>query len=80
MEVLSPLIQAEQSHLRRVRQDIDREDEHAHGWRHKAVYLERFNLRAADLDLLGGEGAPLELVSYRTSYQTSFSVYLRNTF
>ena len=79
-EDLGPWLEAEQAHLRRARAAIDAEDEIAPGWRHRAVYLERFNLRAADLDLLGGEGAPLELVSYRTSYQTSFSVYLRNTF
>ena len=79
--VLGPLLAAEQAHLRRARAEIDAADEIALGWRHRAVYLERFNLRAADLDLLGEEeAAPLDLVSYRTSYQTSFSVYLRNTF
>ena len=55
--VLGPLLEAEQAHLRRARAAIDAADEIALGWRHKAVYLERFNLRAADLDLLGGEEA-----------------------
>ena len=79
--VLGPLLENEKAHLRRARAAIDAADEIALGWRHKAVYLERFNLRAADMDLLGEqEAAPLDLVSYRTSYQTSFSVYLRNTY
>ena len=60
---------------------IDAADEIAPGWRHKAVYLEQFNLRAADLDLLGEEeAAPPDLVNYRTSCQTSFSVHLRYVF
>ena len=79
-EDLRPWLEAEQAHIRRARAAIDAADEIAPGWRNRAVYLERFNLRAADLDLLGEEDAPLELVSYRTSYQTSFSVYLRSTF
>ena len=79
--VLGPLLENEKAHLRRARAAIDAADEIALGWRHKAVYLERFNLRGADMDLLGEQdAAPLDLVSYRTSYQTSFSVYLRNTF
>ena len=79
-EALAPLLADERSHLNRVREQIDREDEIAPGWRHKAVYMDRFNLQAADMDLLRDESdAPLELVSFRTSYQTSFSVYLRDT-
>ena len=73
-EVLAPLLEDERAHLCRHIAQIDVEDDVAPGWRSKAHYMGRFNLRAADLDLLGEQDAPLGLVNFTTSYQETASV------
>ena len=61
--------------------EADVAEDIAPGFREGAVFLERFNLRTADLALflddLGAPGIPHQL---RTDFEETGSVYLRNTF
>ncbi len=66
--------------MRAAQAQLRAEDLVAPGWRAAFPYLERFNLRAADLNLLGDMDPDEAIVHFRNSYAETGSVYLRDTF
>ena len=67
--------------MRVARVEVAAREEIAPGYRRAYSMLERFNLRVADLALTADEegGHPLP-IHVRTDFESTASVYLRNTF
>ena len=78
-DALAEPLRAEMAWLRGVHRQVQDEDLVAARWRADFPYLERFNLRVADLHLIGEDGAP-GLAAFRSAYQETASVYIRKVF
>lgn len=80
-EELRPHLEMEAEAHRQALANANADEQVAPGFRAHLIFLERFNLRAADLDLFaddpGAHGAP---VRFRSDFEETASVYLRNTF
>ena len=79
--VLADHLRTEMAVLRAAHLKLQREDQVAPKWRSDAPYMDRFNLRVADLHLLADDEAPAPgLATCRTAYLDTVSVYIRSVF
>ena len=77
---LDQLPEAETRAMNDIYASLEREDVVAPRYRMDFPHLERFNLRAADLNLLVDEDPGPALVHFRAQYEETCHVYLRGTF
>ena len=76
---LAAYLHNEKARLRGIYRQLDIEDAVAPVFRPDVPFLERFNLRSADLHLLHEHAAPfLAMTTLRAEYRATASVYLRN--
>ena len=80
-ERLHKHLEQEANGVRVARAEVHANEEIAPGFREQCVHLERFNLRAVDIPLLGGDPDLLDAPApLRSDFDETSSVYLRNTF
>ena len=81
MDALHRHLTQEADGLRAARAEAHANEEIAPGLREQSVHLERFNLRAVDIPLLGGDPGLVDVPApMRSDFDETSSVYLRNTF
>ena len=78
-DALAEPLRNEMAWLRGIHRQVREEDRVAERWRADFPYLERFNLRMADLHLVGEDAGP-GLAAFRSAYQETSSVYIRKVF